>query len=117
MTIPMRQKTPLVSILAALFAAAICPAQEPVGGIGVTVSMMDDKLIVMKVLPKTPASEAGLTAGLVIVMIDGVLTPGKNLGECIAKIRGLPGTNVRLELIDPQNGKGMAKVLTRRLIR
>lgn len=94
-----------------------CPAQEPVGGIGVAVTIVEDRLTVMKVLPKTPASEAGLTAGLVIVMIDGVLTPGKTLQECIEKIRGRPGTKVRLELIDPESGKGMARELIRRPIR
>jgi len=113
----MKAKAPFVPILAALFFAGFCPAQEPVGGIGVAVTMVEDRLTVMKVLPKTPASEAGLTAGLVIVMIDGVLTPGKTLQECIERIRGRPGTKLRLELIDPESGKGMAKELTRRLIR
>lgn len=113
----MNLKARFAPIVTALFFAAVCPAQEPVAGIGVTVTMVADKLTVMKVLPKTPASEAGLTAGLVIVMVDGVLTPGKSLEDCIARIRGLPGTKVKLELIDPESGKGMAKVLTRRLIR
>lgn len=112
----MKRKMPFIPILAAIFLCATCAAQEPVGGIGVALSMVEDKLTVMKVLPKTPASEAGLTAGLVIVMIDGILTPGKTIGECIARIRGLPGTKVKLELIDPESGKGMAKVLTRRVI-
>ena len=78
--------------------------------------MVEEKLTVIRVLPKTPASEAGLTAGQIIVMVDGMLTPGKTIEECIIMIRGLPGTKVRLELIDPENGKGFARELTRRLI-
>ena len=113
---PLKQRTPFLLILTTLFFAAVCHAQEPVAGIGVQVAMVDEKLTVMRVLPKTPASEAGLTAGQVIVMVDGVLTPGKSIEECIAKIRGLPGTKVRLEIIDPKSGIGFARELTRRVI-
>lgn len=107
----------ILFVIVSIGLAVIGRADEPVVGIGVAVSMVGEKLTVMKVLPKTPAAEAGITAGLVIVMIDGVLTPGKTIEECIAKIRGLPGTKVKLELIDPENGKGASKELIRREIR
>ena len=104
------------SFLIALFLGVLCCAQEPVAGIGVALGMVGEKLTVVKVLPKTPASEAGVAEGWVILMIDGMLTPGKSMEECVAKIRGLPGTKVKLEIIEPENGKGRTLELTRRLI-
>lgn len=100
----------------ALLAVALCHAEEPVAGIGVAVEMRGDKLTILNVLPKTPAAEAGLQQGWVIVMVDGMLTAGKSAEDCIAKIRGPAGTKVRLELVEPIKGDGKAVVLTRRVI-
>ena len=109
--------TPLFNtIFCTLFLTSICHAQEPVVGIGALLSMQGEKLTVTRVLPKTPAAEAGITEGLVIVMVDGMFTPGKTMHECVEKIRGLSGTKVKLELVDPKTGKGRTLELTRRVL-
>jgi serine-type D-Ala-D-Ala carboxypeptidase/endopeptidase len=68
---------------------------------------------ITKIIPKSPASLAGLSAGLVIQKIDGVATAGKTLAECVALIRGPPGTKVRLEVVDPIQNKTQTFEITR----
>ena len=92
-------------------------APKPVAGIGLVVAMLGEKLTVMKVLPGTPAADAGLAERLVILTIDGVPTAGKSQADCGAMLRGLPGTRVQLGLIDLSRGKTISVELTRRWVR
>lgn len=57
------------------------------------------------VFPNTPASQAGLSAGLFVQKVDGVPTKGISdvLLPCL--IRGKPGTIVRLALEDPKRSE------------
>jgi S1-C subfamily serine protease len=68
---------------------------------------------ITKILPKSPASLAGLSAGLAIQRIDGVATAGKTLAEYVALIRGLEGTKVKLEVADPVLSKTQTIELAR----
>jgi carboxyl-terminal processing protease len=70
---------------------------------------------ITKVIPDSPASESGLSPGLVVQRIDGVAT-GKSLTESVGRIRGNPGTKVRLELFDPKQNATNLVELTRRRI-
>ncbi|OGO04190.1 MAG: hypothetical protein A2Y73_05245 [Chloroflexi bacterium RBG_13_56_8] len=65
-------------------------------GIGATVSMLDGQLIVVEPLPNSPALEAGIQAGDVILAVDDEPLEGKSYFEAIALIRGPRGTVVRL---------------------
>ncbi len=71
---------------------------------------------ITKVIPDSPASESGLSPGLVVQRIDGVVTTDKSLTECVGRIRGNPGTKVRLELFDPKQNATNLVELTRRRI-
>jgi CubicO group peptidase (beta-lactamase class C family) len=71
---------------------------------------------ITKVLSDSPASESGLSPGLVVQRIDGVATTDKSLTECVGRIRGNPGTKVRLELFDPKQNATNLVELTRRRI-
>ncbi len=90
---------------------------RPVAGVGLLLAMLGDKFTVMKVMPGTPAADAGLTERLVIVAIDGVSIAGRSQADCAASVRGLPGTKVKLELLDPDRGLTISVELTRRWIR
>jgi len=79
------------------------PAQERVTGVGLALGVEADTITIMKVLPNTPASKAGLVPGLVIRTIDGTATDGKLLKECVDMLRGGVGTKVKLELVDTAN--------------
>ncbi len=72
---------------------------------------------ITKVIPDSPASESGLSPGLVVQRIDGVATVDKSLTECVGRIRGKPGTKIRLELFDPKQNATNRVELTRRRIR
>jgi carboxyl-terminal processing protease len=68
---------------------------------------------ISKVFPKSPAADAGLTAGLLIQKIDGVATSGKDLPECAKLIRGPIGSKVRIEVVDPNRCETKTMELTR----
>lgn len=65
-------------------------------GIGATVRMENDELVIVAPLPDSPAEHAGLQGGDVVVQVDDVPLKGKSLLEAISLIRGPRGTNVHL---------------------
>jgi CubicO group peptidase (beta-lactamase class C family) len=69
---------------------------------------------ILKVLPDSPAAEAGLTAGLLIQKIDDASTADKPLPDCVKLLRGPAGTKVRLDILDPQLNKTKSVELTRK---
>ena len=66
-------------------------------GIGATVNMTaDGRLMIVAPLPETPAEEAGIKAGDVILEVDGESIEGLSLLEAVLRIRGPRGSTVRL---------------------
>jgi C-terminal processing protease CtpA/Prc len=87
---------------------------EPVGiGAALDLDQPAHTLRITKVIPNTPASHAGLSAGLIIQKIDGIPTTTRSLAECVNLIRGKAGTTVRLELINPEGHTTNTVELTR----
>jgi carboxyl-terminal processing protease len=71
------------------------------GGIGIQV-VIDEKtkrLTVMSPMVGTPAFEAGILAGDVILKIDGESTEGLNTDDALHLLRGEPGEGVRLTVL------------------
>jgi serine-type D-Ala-D-Ala carboxypeptidase/endopeptidase len=76
--------------------------REIVGiGTGLATDEKTRLLRITMILPKSPAAQAGLSAGVLIRRINGITVEGKNLDECMNLIRGPVGTKVRLEIINP----------------
>lgn len=73
-------------------------------------------LSIMDVVSNTPASQAGLSPGLVIEKIDGAPTEEMNLRQCVDMLRGAEGSTVTLEIIDPKNDTTNSMTLTREKI-
>ena len=65
-------------------------------GIGAEVAVRDGFLTIIAPFPGTPAAEAGIKAGDIIIKIDGQPAAGMSLIEAVLKIRGPEGTKVRL---------------------
>lgn len=66
-------------------------------GIGVSITMgVDGKCVVDHPLSGSPAMEAGVKAGDVIVAIDGKSVEGWTLNEISSKLRGEKGTSVKV---------------------
>lgn len=74
------------------------------GGIGVAMEFDKENGAprITKVMPNSPALQAGLSAGLLIKRINGTSTEGKMLSQDVYFTRGRVGTSVILELVDPK---------------
>lgn len=75
------------------------PNKGPFGGLGIEVAMESDQVRVVAPIEDTPAFAAGLRAGDLIVAIDGLPVKGLDLGQAILRMRGEPGTTVRLSVL------------------
>jgi len=70
----------------------------------------------MDVIPNSPASQAGLTAGLLVQKVDGVSLIGLRLEECVNLMRGPVGSTARLELVDTDHNETNTLELIRQRI-
>ena len=66
------------------------------GGLGIEVGLDDGVLQVIAPIDDTPAAAAGLEAKDLIIKIDDQPTKGLSLMEAVEKMRGKPGTTIRL---------------------
>ena len=81
--------------------SSVVAMQEFVGtGIALDLDKETHALWITKVFPNTPASQAGMSAGLVIQRINGIATAGKSLAECMQLSPGGVGAKVRMELVN-----------------
>ena len=69
------------------------------GGLGIEITIKDDLLTVISPIDDTPAYKAGVAAGDRIVKIDGELTRGITLLDAVKKLRGKPGTQIKLTVL------------------
>ena len=86
------------------------------GGLGLTVSMEDGAVKIITPTEDTPAFKAGLKAGDYITHLDSQLIFGGTLDEAVDKMRGKPGTAIRLTIVRPGRDKPFDVTLTREII-
>jgi len=72
--------------------------QAKFGGIGIQIGMRDNVLTVIAPIEGTPAYRAGLQAGDQIIEIDGEPTEGWTIADAVKRLRGTPGTKVRIKI-------------------
>ena len=65
-------------------------------GIGAHITIKDEKLTIIAPIPGSPAEQAGIRPGDIILEIDGEPTADMGLAEAVLKIRGTRGTPVLL---------------------
>jgi carboxyl-terminal processing protease len=83
------------------------------GGLGLTVTMEDNAVKVIAATRGTPADRAGLKSGDFITHIDGHLFYGGTLDEAVERMRGSPGTSVRLTIVRPGRERPFDVTITR----
>jgi carboxyl-terminal processing protease len=66
------------------------------GGLGITIRMIEGKLLVVNPMQDTPASRAGVLRGDEILKIDNTWTQNMDLNAAVSLLRGEPGTEVKL---------------------
>jgi carboxyl-terminal processing protease len=69
------------------------------GGVGLRISDHNGRPTVISPIDGTPAARAGIQPGDAIVAVDGRGTHGADLMEVVRKIRGNPGTTVKLTVV------------------
>lgn len=72
------------------------------GGLGITIGVKDDVLTVIAPMEGTPAFRAGLLSGDKIIEISGDSTDGLALEDAVKKLRGDPGTKVKVKIFRPK---------------
>jgi carboxyl-terminal processing protease len=75
------------------------------GGLGLSVTLEDGTVKVIAPTEDTPADRAGIKAGDYITHLDGELLYGLELDEAVDKMRGPPGTPIKLTIVRPGRDK------------
>lgn len=65
-------------------------------GVGLNVSIENNQVVVVAPFDGTPAKRAGIRSGDIIISIDDMPVVHDNLGETISRMRGKPGTRVKI---------------------
>jgi len=86
------------------------------GGLGITVSTEDGAVKVLAPTEDTPAWRAGIKPGDYITHINGELMYGLTLDEAVEKMRGQPGTGIKLTIVRPGRDKPFDVALVRERI-
>jgi carboxyl-terminal processing protease len=73
--------------------------RQQFGGVGIEVGMENDRLTVLNPIPGSPAYDAGLLAGDVIVSINGENVDGQSLDAVVKLMRGPAGSMVEVEVL------------------
>jgi carboxyl-terminal processing protease len=69
------------------------------GGLGIQIGIRDQILTVVSPLAGTPAHRMGLQAGDKIIRIDTTTTQGITIDDAVEKLRGKPGSPVKIQIL------------------
>jgi len=87
------------------------------GGLGLTVTTEDGAVRVVAPTDDTPAARAGIKAGDFITHLDDQLIFGSTIDDAVDRMRGKPGTPIKLTVVRPGVDKPLEYKLTREIIR
>ena len=86
------------------------------GGLGMVITMKDNKLYVVKTMKDSPAERAGILAEDSFVSVNGKEITGMHIEELADLLRGYPETKVTLTLLRPSEKRKKTYTLTREII-
>lgn len=86
------------------------------GGLGITVSVEDGAVKVISPMEDTPAWRAGIKAGDYITHVNGELVYGLSVDEAVDKMKGTPGTPVKVTVVRPGRDKPFDLAMVRERI-
>ena len=87
------------------------------GGLGIEISMRDNKLTVVSPIEDTPAFRAGIKSNDHIWKINDKLTKGMSITEAVGMMRGPKGTPVTLTILREGSGRPLVFPLLRDIIK
>jgi carboxyl-terminal processing protease len=82
-------------------------------GIGVYVQMKDGHLVIVAPIDGSPAQQAGLQAGEIILAVEGTNTADLPMDQVVGMIMGPAGTSVTLTVLNPDTGQTRDVTVTR----
>lgn len=85
-------------------------------GLGLSVTLEEGAVKVIAPTADTPADKAGIKAGDYITHLDGELIVGGTLDEAVNRMRGEPGTSIRVTIFRPGREEPFDLMLTRAII-
>ena len=86
------------------------------GGLGIEVLEVDGTLKIIAPIDDTPASRAGIKPGDTIIKIDDKPIDSENIDEGFKKLRGDPGSKIRLTVVHEKSDKPIDLDLVRERI-
>ena len=82
-------------------------------GIGAQLGVRDQLPVIVAPFDGSPADQAGVKAGDIILEVDGEDVTSLALNDIVAKIRGPEGTEVTLSLLRPDENRSVEVTITR----
>jgi carboxyl-terminal processing protease len=86
------------------------------GGIGALIRKFGDDIIITEPYEDFPAAKAGLKAGDILLEIDGKVVKNKGVSDVSESLKGMPGTEVIVEVQRPGIEKKIKKKIKREKI-
>ena len=86
------------------------------GGLGLQVTMEDGAVKVIAPMEDTPADKKGMKAGDYITHLDGTLLYDVTIDQAVDKMRGRPGTDIRLTIVRKGRDKPFDVTIRRQVI-
>jgi carboxyl-terminal processing protease len=87
------------------------------GGLGIEITQEANVIKVISAIEDTPAFKAGIKAGDYIFKINDKNAVGLSIEEVVKKLRGKPGTSVKITLLRKGEKEPLNKSLTRQIIK
>ncbi len=87
------------------------------GGLGIEISIRDGLLTIITPIEGTPAWKEGLKAGDRIVLIEDEETKDMSLNDAVKRLRGDPGTKVKITVLRESERRLIDFTITREIIK
>jgi len=91
--------------------------QGEFGGLGIEVGMEDGLVKVISPIEDTPAYQAGVKSGDLIIKLDDALVKGMSLSDAVKHMRGKPGSKIILTIIRKDETKPLTISVVRAVIK
>ena len=85
-------------------------------GVGIELSIEDEQVVVIAPFDGSPAAQAGIRSGDIIVTIDGVPVNTSTLADTIGRMRGSEGSAVKIGIMREGNSEPMVFTLKRQRV-
>jgi len=91
--------------------------QGEFGGLGIEVGMEDGLVKVVSPIEDTPAHQAGVKSGDLIIKLDDTLVKGMSLNDAVKRMRGKPGSKITLTIARKDQPKPLIITIVRAVIK